>query len=185
MISRLSEWLFPSRTLRLELGREPSDVIANLRSRTRAFGLRSFFYTGLVGRVDERRVRVRYKMPLQRTGYEEVFDGHFETIADRTYLIGRLRHRLLDRVIFFVWAGFIAVIWVTSLVMIFRIPATGVNAPLFVLFPPALIAAGIGILRFHQWRAKGITARLISELRDAAATPHVAGDSASGFRAIP
>jgi hypothetical protein len=185
MIARLYRWLFPTRELSLELGRQPTEVISILRSRTCAPGPRALLYTGLVGRVDERRVKVRYKIGWWRPGYEEVFAGRFETAAGRIYLVGRLRQRLGGRIFFLVWAGFILLWWIVALVLTVRFPEPHMNLAMLILFPPALLAAGVGILRFHQWRARMNNDRLYAELRDAAASPHVAGESIPGFRAIP
>ncbi|HEV7764626.1 MAG TPA: hypothetical protein VGQ76_06470 [Thermoanaerobaculia bacterium] len=185
MIARLNEWLFPTKELRLELGREPGEVISILRARTRARGLRSLFYTGLVGRVDERRVKVRYKMAWVGRAFEDVLDGRFETIADRTYLVGRLRQSLGDRIFFLVWSSFIVLWWALALGLTIRLPEPHMKLAIVILFPPALLAAGVGILRLHQWRARINNARLDAELRDAAATPHLAGEASPGFRVIP
>lgn len=185
MIARFYEWLFPTKELRLELGRETSEVISILRSRTRIPGPRALFYTGLVGRIDERRVRLRYKIAWSGRGYEDVLDGRFETVENRTYLVGRFRQRLGGRIFFFVWAGFLVFGWLLTVGMIIKYPDSHLNPIFFTLFCPALLAAGVGILRFHQWRARINNGRLLAELRDATATPHVAGESSPGFRVIP
>jgi hypothetical protein len=173
VIKRAHQWLFQTTDLKLELGRERSAVISLLQSHTRAPGVRTLFYTGLVGRVDERKIRLRYKVAWRHNDYAQVFSGCFRVEAGRTYLVGRFAPRRWGQIFIGMWAGFIVLWWIAAIAMSVNLPEIRFPLPMVLLVPPVMLAFGFGTLRLSQWQAKASNEFLESEIRETAGSPAI------------
>jgi hypothetical protein len=168
-LKRAWRWLFPARDLALELTTDASSAVTALLTRTQPAGWRSLFRTGVVGRIDERRVRLHYQRAWSRNDFAPVFVGHFEVKGGRTYLIGTFAPSLSTRVFLSVWLGFILLWWVGAFVATVSVAEPGIPLPIVLVGPPLMISFGIGLARFGGHFARSDADRIEAELREALA----------------
>ena len=169
MIDRVWRWLFPTRDLALELAVDASSAVTALRARTRPAGWRARFRTGVVGRIDEHRVWLRYQRAWSNNGFAPVFVGQFEVRDGRTYLIGKFAPSLSTRVFLSVWIGFILLWWVGAFAATVSSAEPGIPLPIVLVGPPLMISFGIGLGRFGARFAQSDADRIEAELREALA----------------
>lgn len=167
MLTRVSLWLFPIRTFELELTADVPSTVASLRARILTRGFRTTFQSGVVGRVDERGVRLRYQSPWKRNGYAPTFEGRFAEVGGRMCLTGQFRISGWARGYFAFWCGFILLWWVIAFAATIQLPGHGLSLPMVMLLPPAMIGFGVGMVRVFGGLDKANIPLIESVLREA------------------
>lgn len=167
MLTRVWLWLFPIRTFEIELKADVPSTVASLRARILPRGFRTMFKSGVVGRVDEGGIRLRYQSPWRRNGYAPTFKGRFAEVGGRMCLTGQFRISGWTRGYFAFWCGFILLWWVIAFTITIQSPGPGLSLPMVMLLPPAMIGFGVGMIRFFGGLAKAHIPVIESVLREA------------------
>lgn len=167
MLTRVWLWLFPIRTFMLELTADVPSTVASLRARILPRGFRTMFKSGVVGRVDEGGIRLRYQSLWRRNGYAPTFEGRFAEMGGRMCLTGQFRISGWTRASFAFWCGFILLWWVAAFTVTIQVPGPGLPLPMVILLPPAMIGFGVGMIRVFGGLARANIPVIESVLREA------------------
>jgi hypothetical protein len=152
LIATVWHRLFPVRPVRFELNTGPAQVVERLRQRTHRTVFATVFRSGVVGRVSEDEVRLRYYRAWVHNDFAPVFTGRFVYEGGKPHLTGRFAVPIRTRIFFGFWCGFILVWWVVA-ASIALAGKPGIPLPIALLAPPAMIAFGVGITLFAQRHA--------------------------------
>lgn len=169
VIDHFWRWLFPSRSVMLELDADVASTVAALQARVVPAGIRNSLRSGMVGRADERSVSVRCRKLLARNSAAPEFAGRFETIDGRIFLVGELRASQSSRNALAGWIGFVVLWWVLAFAV--TVGASGPGIPMWMVSvtPGLLIAFAAGITRLSWWLTESDGVQIECLLRDAIA----------------
>lgn len=167
MLGRAWRWLFPSQPLTIELRGDIPSAVAALRQQIARPGIRTLCREGVVGRVDESGIRVRYQRPWHRNDFAPEFVGAFKTNEGRSALVGEFRAGRRTRVFLGFWIGFVVAGWALAFGATVGTTEPGIPMPLVVLVPPFMIGFAVALSRVGRYLGESNIRRIEDTLRRA------------------
>ena len=168
---RAWRWVFPSRTVTLELRTDVDGAMRALRERAVPPGIRHALRGVVVARLDDRNIEVWCRKLLLKNNAAPTFVGRFTTTDGRMYLVGELRADRSNRIMFGTWVAIVSIMWVVEVattVILARSDLLSVSMAL--LAPPLMIALAAGVTRWGWRLGRSDGARIESLLREAIAS---------------
>ena len=125
---------------------------------------------GLIGKIQERRVRLTIYRPLFANSFSPVFDASFEEADGATWLVGRFRLHRFVRVFLSIWFG--GVVLIGALLVPFGIIgvlAGSLEAAVMVFGPLLMLGFGIALVKLGSFFGAADERYILSKVNEALA----------------
>ena len=127
----------------------------------------SFRRPGLVGRVDDLGVSIRWHRPFVHNSFGPVFSGKFLTSQGQTVLSGQFAMQPFTKIMMSLFLLASAVFWVLVLTKLPRATNPPAEKVMFVFLPLAMIAACVGFVHLGTWFARHDAQLIKHEIKSA------------------